>query len=93
MNKKPSWDDFYKDFIKNNYIYDLIYRNNVYTIGSEKKGFSSKPIWFLATQHTIDSKPFYKQFNSPQELLNKATIDGKTLKSIWDDIIIDQDLK
>jgi len=93
MNKKPSWNDFYKDFITNNYVYDLIYLDNVYTIGSENKKFSSKPIWFLATQHTLNSKPIYKQFSSPQELLNRATINGKTLKSIWDDIIIDQDFK
>lgn len=88
MQQKPSWDNFYKDFTTNNYIYDLTYKNNVYTIGSEKKQFNTKTIWFLATQHSKDSKPFCKIFNSPQDLLDNATIENKTLKSIWDDIII-----
>ncbi len=88
MKQKPTWDTFYKDFTTNNYIYDLTYKNNVYTVGSEKKKFSRKHVWFLATQHTSDSKPFYKTFCSPQELLNNATIEGRTLKSIWDDIIV-----
>ncbi len=86
MENKLAWKDFYKEFTNNKYIYDISYKNNVYTIGSEYK--HHKLVWFFCTQHAYDIKPFYQQFESPQELLNNALIDGNHLENIWDDIII-----
>ena len=88
--KKLSWMDFYKEFCSKDYIYDLTYKDNVYTIGSRTQGFvCKKKIYFLSTQHTKNSEVVNLEFSSPKLLLNNAKIDGHDLCEIWDDISID----
>ena len=88
--KKLSWMDFYKEFCSKDYIYDLTYKDNVYTIGSRIQGFvCKKKIYFLSTQHTKNSEVVNLEFSSPQLLLNNAKIDGHDLCEIWDGISID----
>ena len=88
--KKLSWEDFYKEFCSKHYIYNLTYKDNVYTIGSETQGFfCKKKIYFLSTQHTTNGEVFNLECSSPQLLLNNAKIDGCDLCEIWDDITVD----
>lgn len=88
--KKMSWADFYKEFCSKNYVYNLIYKDNVYTIGSKTQGFvNKKKIYFLSTQHTKNEEVVNLEFSSPQLLLNNAKIDGHDLYKIWDDVSID----
>ena len=88
--KKLSWVEFCQEFCSKDYIYDLVYGENVYTLGSRTHGLvCKKKIYFLSTQHTQSGEMMKLEFSSPQLLLNNAKIDGHDLCEIWDDISID----
>lgn len=87
--KKLSWIDFYNEFCLNDYIYDLKYGDDVYTVGSEIRGMKSKRKYFFSTQHTRNAKTINIEFDSPQALLERVKISGHRLQEIWDDIYLE----
>lgn len=85
---KMSWQNFCDEFCSKNYIYTLLYKDEVYTVGSESCG--REKIFFFSSEHASCPENYINlEFGSPQALLSNVMLQGKRLAEVWDDVVID----
>lgn len=70
-----SYNDLIKDLRMGREI-EFLYKDTRYSISTNKEG------WYL----TAFGEEFYQAFNTVEELLEKALIEGRFLKEIWDKV-------
>ena len=74
------WKEFYDRYINNFEEFTLIYNGETISLITDPKGF-------LYTLKTKDGDVITsKIYNSPTELLENASFNGKKLKEIWDQL-------
>ncbi len=75
-----TWEEFFERYTKNHEEFSFYYKNQVIHLITDFDGF----YYNIGTEekgYKISNK-----FSSPQELLEKAKFDGKSLKEIWDEL-------
>lgn len=73
----------YEKFLSTiDYEHCFVYKDKTIDIAFHYEG--SKQIWELNINS--DTYKEYLTFNSPQELIENARIDGKSIREIWDEL-------
>ncbi len=84
-----SWQKFYDEFLNFDYIYEFLYKDNLYLyIGNDYQGiiFKKRYWFFIVHRHDNKGNLIEEKYKTPKELLDNACIDGKSLKDIWNDL-------
>lgn len=83
--KKPIFNELTYDFFVENlgWEWDFIYGDTTIDIACHKDG--DKTVYEL-TINAYSEDYIYQEFDTPEELLEKGLIYGKTLKEIWEDL-------
>jgi len=83
------WDDFIERFYDGGY-YEFQYKDMFFNVGLEIEGvFKKKEKWiFIVHKHDNQKYLNYSIFTSPDLLIENARIEGKSIKEIWNDIIV-----
>lgn len=74
-----SYDHLRNDVTQGHEV-SFFFNSNRYSISRGENGE-----WYLAKSND----PNYQIFNSPEDLLSNATVDGNTLQTIWDQVEVD----
>ena len=84
------WEDFYKSLVEGGYN-EFRYKEEFVNVGKEIKGtFRKFTRWvFVVHKHDNTGAEIYSEFKTPQLLIENARVDGKSLKEIWDELILD----
>ncbi len=75
-----TWEEFYERYNKNHEEFCFYYKNQIIHLITDFEGF----YYNIGTEE--NGYKVSKKYNSPQELLNGAKIDGKSFKELWGEL-------
>ena len=84
INSSFLWDDFYNRYVNNKEEFHFIYNNKEIDLSY---ALSKTNQLIVALSYGNDKDGFlWKDYSSPEMLLNDTIFDGKTLKEIWNEL-------